>query len=104
MHCRSEADLLAQQQQYSFTPRINRNSKAMLQASGEIPAGFLERQEYFDRLASEKKQLLQLAIEDQHCSFTPGGSTSDLALGWVSLSRVMNMGKLQLLSDRSVYF
>eukprot|EP00878_Enallax_costatus_P021208 GHUV01022446.1.p1 GENE.GHUV01022446.1~~GHUV01022446.1.p1 ORF type:complete len:368 (+),score=115.39 GHUV01022446.1:191-1294(+) len=79
--CRSEADLLAQQQEFSFTPRINRSSKVILQASGEIPAGFLERQEYFDKLAREKKQLLQLAVEDQHCSFNPGCSTSDLALG-----------------------
>lgn len=53
----------------------------ILQASGEVPAGFLRRQEYFDRLAREKKQLLQLAVEDQHCSFNPGCSTSDLALG-----------------------
>lgn len=43
----------------------------VVQASGEIPLSFLQRQEYFDRLAREKKQLLQLAVEDAHCSFVP---------------------------------
>jgi hypothetical protein len=47
-----------------------------LQASGEIPLSFLQRQEYFDRLAKEKKQLLQLAVEDAHCSFRPAKGSS----------------------------
>jgi hypothetical protein len=46
-----------------------------VQASGEIPLSFLQRQEYFDRLAREKKQLLQLAVEDAHCSFVPAMAT-----------------------------
>jgi len=66
----------------TFAPSINANSQALLQASGEIPLSFLQRQEYFDRLAREKKQLLQLAVEDQHCSF---GATA--AAGTRSSSR-----------------
>ena len=56
---------------------------AILQASGEIPLSFLQRQEYFDRLAREKKQLLQLAVEDQHCSFgaTAAGTRSSSRSG-----------------------
>jgi hypothetical protein len=47
-----------------------------MQASGEIPLSFLQRQEYFDKLAREKKQLLQLAVEDEHCSFSPATRSS----------------------------
>lgn len=67
----------------TFTPSINANSQALLQASGEIPLSFLQRQEYFDRLAREKKQLLQLAVEDQHCSFgaTAAGTRSSSRSG-----------------------
>lgn len=74
---RSEANLAARQKDCTFTPRINTSSKVMLQASAEIPRNFLQRQEYFDRLAKEKKQLLALAVEDQHCSFSPSHSLLD---------------------------
>jgi hypothetical protein len=73
--------LAAAQAQCTFTPRINASSKALLQQAGEIPAGFLERQQYFERLAREKRQLLQLAVEDQHCSFSPANSVCEY--GWV---------------------
>jgi hypothetical protein len=58
-HHRSEADLgggatskaflSADDAACTFTPRINAASQVLLQQSGEIPRGFLQRQEYFDR-------------------------------------------------------
>eukprot|EP00775_Hariotina_reticulata_P002305 gene2305-2613_t len=88
---RSEADMLAHQQQdCSFSPKINSSSRALLQASSDIPADFLRRQQYFDRLAREKRHLLQLAVEDQQCSFTPAthsnptGSTGSCSSGELS--------------------
>lgn len=71
---RSEADL---SKGCTFAPAINRSSQRLLVQSEDIPANFYERQKYFDQLAKEKKQLLQLAIEDRECRFSP--STTDAA-------------------------
>ncbi|KAF6263417.1 hypothetical protein COO60DRAFT_1635239 [Scenedesmus sp. NREL 46B-D3] len=97
---RSEADVAAAQAACTFTPRINASSKALLQQAGEIPAGFLERQQYFERLAREKRQLLQLAVEDQHCSFSPAHSVSEFGRSSGSLDGACFLDRIERLANK----
>lgn len=72
--CRSEAGMSdAGDAACTFAPSINPTSVRIIQTA-DVPQGFLERQRYFDRLAREKRQLLQLAVEDEQCNFAPGVS------------------------------
>jgi hypothetical protein len=74
---RSEADLwqpATQDCASTKTPRASAASDALLRASEDIPNSFLQRQAYFARLAQEKRQLLALALEDEHCAFNPSAT------------------------------
>lgn len=57
--------------QCTFSPEINHIRTDQILARSDAPQQFLERQRYYDRLAKEKKRLLQEALHDPQCQFSP---------------------------------
>lgn len=58
-------------QEYTFTPVVNPKSQKLMARSQELPAGFLERQQYLAALAAEKKELYRSLVEEAECRGQP---------------------------------
>ncbi|KAF5837104.1 hypothetical protein DUNSADRAFT_4827 [Dunaliella salina] len=55
----------------TFAPAINDRSRTLLATSGELPAAFLQRQQYLAALAAEKKAVYRSLVEGGDCTFSP---------------------------------